>query len=81
MLGVLCTIFAVLIVRAIAALPVGMPMLRDRLARYAPVLGIVNVGGPLLLPPIATRSACCVFSYHFFFSHFASFAYGWSQPL
>jgi len=44
LLAVLCAIFAAMIVRAIAALPVGMPMLRGRLAKYSPALGIMNAG-------------------------------------
>lgn len=76
LLGVLCTIFAVLIVRAIAELPVGMPTQRDRLARYAPVLGVVNVGGPLLLPAIATVLPPVNSPIIYLSASIASFAYG-----
>jgi hypothetical protein len=74
--GVLCAIFAVLIIRAIAALPVGMPRLRDRLARYAPVLGIVNVAGLLLLPPIVVALPAASSAIIILPAIIASFAYG-----
>jgi hypothetical protein len=75
LLGMLCTIFAVLIVKAIAALPVGMPTLRGRLARYAPALGIVN-GGPLLLPAIAIVLPAVNSPIIYLSASIASFAYG-----
>jgi hypothetical protein len=75
LLAVLCTIFAALIIRAIAALPVGMPTLRDRLARYAPVLGIVNAIG-FWLPPIGLALPIAFSPIIVFPAVVVTFAYG-----